>query len=244
MGIEVIEHILLCSYLSPTPKKRAIADLIVIAFFFLLRVGEYTHTAANNRRTQQFRLCDIVFRRAHVIMAHHHSEATLSNADSASLHISDQKNGAKGQIVGQDATRQIVCPIKALARRVHNIVAHGGSPTTILGTYWGRGNTWRTIRPPDINATIKQAVVTLKLESRGITPDLVSSHSLRAGGAMALHLSGASADTIKKQGRWSGDTYQQYIHNQLSAFQTGLSSKMLKPHHSFHLGLPTTTRSI
>ncbi|MEM7495147.1 MAG: hypothetical protein AAF471_03230 [Myxococcota bacterium] len=230
-----MEHILLCSFMKPTPRKRAIADLIVIAFFFLLRVGEYTHTAPNNRRTQQFRLCDIVFRRAHVIVDHSAPVETLSNTDSAALHISDQKNGAKGQIVGQDATHRTVCPIKALARRVKDIVGHGGAPHTILGTYWGKGNTWRTIRPPDINDAIKQAVVTLNLEHRGITPDLVSSHSLRAGGAMALHLSGASADTIKKQGRWSGDTYQQYIHNQLSAFQTGLSTKMLTPHHAFNI---------
>ena len=49
-----------------TAKDRRTGDLIVIAFYFLLRVGEYTCSHCNSqpvytKRTVNFRLCDVVF---------------------------------------------------------------------------------------------------------------------------------------------------------------------------------------
>ena len=49
-----------------------------------------------------------------------------------------------------------------------------------------------------INTAIKRAVVDLGLDKKGLTPNLVSSHSLRASGAMAMHLNGVSSITIQK----------------------------------------------
>ena len=43
---------------------------------------------------------------------------------------------------------------------------------------------------------------------------------------MAMHLNGVSRDTIRKMGRWSSDTFLMYIHEQISAFSTGVSKKM------------------
>jgi hypothetical protein len=41
----------------------------------------------------------------------------------------------------------------------------------------------------------------------GFTAAFVSSHSLRAGGAMAMKLNGEDRDTIRKQqGRWLGSS--------------------------------------
>ena len=48
---------------------------------------------------------------------------------------------------------------------------------------------------------IRIAVTNLNLHNKGIHPDLVGVHSLRAGGAMALKLNGASDTTIMK---WEG----------------------------------------
>ena len=48
---------------------------------------------------------------------------------------------------------------------------------------------------------------------------------------MAMHLNGIHRDTIRKQGRWSSDTFLMYIHEQISAFSAGLSAKM-----SQHIG--------
>jgi hypothetical protein len=65
---------------------------------------------------------------------------------------------------------------------------------------------------------------------------MVSSHSLRAGGATALHLSGCDAKTIQILGRWSSDTFLTYIHHQIAAFSLGLSTRMATniPFHNTH----------
>jgi hypothetical protein len=43
---------------------------------------------------------------------------------------------------------------------------------------------------------------------------------------MAMHLNNIDRDKIRKQGRWSSDTFLMYIHEQISAFSAGLSLKM------------------
>jgi hypothetical protein len=78
----------------------------------------------------------------------------------------------------------------------------------------------------DINALIKSAVSLLGLDNEGFPTKAVSSHSLRAGGAMAMHLNNNDRDKIRKQGRWSSDTFLMYIHEQISAFSAGLVTKM------------------
>ena len=75
---------------------------------------------------------------------------------------------------------------------------------------------------------IRQAVHDLKLEDSGINPDLIGVHSLRAGGAMALKLQGASDTTIMKMGRWTSLTFLQYIHNQIAHLNRNISHQMSK----------------
>ena len=75
---------------------------------------------------------------------------------------------------------------------------------------------------------IKQVVIDTGLCKQGITPNDVYSHSLRAGGAMALKLNGISDTTIKKAGRWTSMAFLQYIHNQIGHLSAGLSQAMKK----------------
>ena len=66
----------------------------------------------------------------------------------------------------------------------------------------------------------------LKLHENGIDPDLVSAHSLRAGGAMTLKLNGIKDTTIMKISRWTLLTFLQYIHNQIAHLAEDISNKM------------------
>jgi hypothetical protein len=77
-----------------------------------------------------------------------------------------------------------------------------------------------------INTAAKSAARALKLHLCGFTVDLVSSHSLCAGSAMAMKLNGEDRDTIRKQGRWSSDTFLMCIHEQITAFSAGISQRM------------------
>ena len=46
---------------SQSPKDQALADLVVLAFFFLLRVGEYTPSGSRKTPTTQIRHKDLQF---------------------------------------------------------------------------------------------------------------------------------------------------------------------------------------
>jgi hypothetical protein len=69
----------------------------------------------------------------------------------------------------------------------------------------------------DIGIAVRWGAVSNGLLMRGYTMERVSSHSLRAGGAMALKLSGSSDSTIMRVGRWTSLTYLTYIHTQIEA---------------------------
>mmetsp|Transcript_17741 Transcript_17741/g.31006 ORF Transcript_17741/g.31006 Transcript_17741/m.31006 type:complete len:116 (-) Transcript_17741:144-491(-) len=104
----------------------------------------------------------------------------------------------------------------------------------MIGTYFSPAHPrgWQ-INSNDINRTLKLAVITLNLQEKGFDPKRISSHSLRAGGAMAMHLNGEPTHTIQLMGRWSSDTFLTYIHQQLSAFSTNVALNMSNP-VSFH----------
>ena len=87
-----------------------------------------------------------------------------------------------------------MCPIKALAQRVTSILANGGTPNTLLYVYWDR-HEWKKNIPEDIGMAIKIAVVSTGLDKKGITPNDVGTHSLRAGGVMVLKLNNVSGTT-------------------------------------------------
>jgi hypothetical protein len=105
---------------------QALADICLIAFYFLLRVGEYTtHKKGENRRTKQFRACDITFWDKHKrIIPIDSPLEDLLKADSVTMRIDNQKNGVRGGMINHSAIHTIHCPVKALARRVHHIISH------------------------------------------------------------------------------------------------------------------------
>ena len=43
---------------------------------------------------------------------------------------------------------------------------------------------------------------------------------------MAMHLHNTPTHTIRKMGRWSSDTFLDYIHEQIAVFSAGLSTAM------------------
>jgi hypothetical protein len=69
----------------------------------------------------------------------------------------------------------------------------------------------------------------------------LSLSAVQAGGAMAVHLNDIDRDKIRKQGRWSSDTFLMYIHEQISAFSTGLSARMSQGVGWFNIEGPTLT---
>jgi hypothetical protein len=143
------------------------------------------------------------------------------------MNIDNQKNGKQNQSVHHEAKQGNTCPVKALIRRLHHISSNTSAGHTIISTYFTQ-TSGKVLRAADINSAIKAAVIQLDLRQYGFHPDQTSSHSLRAGGAMALHLNHQLRATIRLMGRWSSDTFLDYIHSQIAAFSMGLSTAMSK----------------
>ena len=56
--------------------------------------------------------------------------------------------------------------------------------------------------------------------------DIVDTHLLRSGGANALSLAGYIDRDIQKMGRWRGETFKDYIREELHCFAEGMSTAM------------------
>lgn len=226
-----------------SPKAQAVGDLVNTAFYYLLRVGEYTYIKATaKRRTQQFRVRDVKFWKNGEVLPLNSDSALLLSADAATLTLTNQKNGTKGAVIHNDAIFEPHCPVQSLARRVSQILAFTSDLDTPLSAYNDRGRT-RHVLSSHINKAVKAATKALKLHLCGFSADLVSSHSLRAGGAMAMKLNGEDRDTIRKQGRWSSDTFLMYIHEQIAAFSSGISKRMSRHIPFLNLKGPTIVRA-
>ena len=53
-------------------------------------------------------------------------------------------------------------------------------------------------------------------------------HSIRAGGAMAMFLSGVNEIIIQRVGRWASLAFLEYIREQVESFTIGVLQKMLE----------------
>ena len=209
-------------------KSAATGHLSNIAFYYLLRVGEYTFSGRKQRRrTRQFQVKSVIFRQGQHIIPNSAPLSQLLKATTATLVVDNQKNGIRGQCIHQQCNGLATSPVKSLAHRVHHIMSNFENNSTLpLSAYKDPQGNLQHIFSSDINAAVKSAVANLGLIAQGFQLTDVSSHSLRAGGAMALKLHGYDRDTIKKMGRWSSDTFLTYIHEQIGAFSAGISTKM------------------
>ena len=218
-------------------SEQAVGDLAVIAFYYLLRIGEYTVKGSRNesKQTQQFKLADVTFfkkdeqgtlrqlpRQAH--------RDLIMIADSATLKLDNQKNGWHGVCIHHESNGEALCdPIRALGRRVLHIRDHApnsDTDTVFLSAVY-QGGTRRDITDKDIRVALKLAATAMEYPTtRGIPIDRIDTHSLRIGGANALSLAGYSDRQIQKMGRWRGETFKEYVREQLSNFSEGMSTSM------------------
>jgi hypothetical protein len=203
-----------------------VGDLTLIAFYFLLRVGEYTIKSQRNdsKQTVPFKLENISFFKRDKLrqlrqLSRYASDDDILSADSAAMTLDNQKNGHKNVCIHHEANGDsIFCPVRAVGRRyVYLRSQTNNNWSTPIHAYW------------DEDGQQKEAVTALEYpETRGIPIDRVDTHSLRGGGANALSLNGYSDTQIQKLGRWRGQSFKEYIRDELHSFATGMSKSMRK----------------
>jgi len=107
----------------------------MIAFYYLLRIGEYTTkgTRNNPKKTEEFKLGDITFfwkdtqGNLRCLPRDAHSDL-IESADGTTMKLDNQKNGWKGVCVYQQANGDPVdCPERALGRRYVHLCSHGAT---------------------------------------------------------------------------------------------------------------------
>jgi hypothetical protein len=243
--VQVLQRIMLVAAAAPvTPGNQAIADMCCIAFFFLLRPGEYT---VSTGESTPFRVCDVQFqigsRRLHTLLA---SDAELRSATFATLTFTTQKNGVRGEVIGLGRSGHAqLCPVLSLCNRVLHARAHTADPAAPLAAYYSNGR-WAHVTSGDVTATLQQAVTFLG-PTLGFVATDVSARSLRAAGAMALLCANVDTDLIRLVGRWRSDEMLRYLHVQAEPTMRDFSSRMLQ-HGTFVLHpnalVPTTNDAL
>jgi hypothetical protein len=174
-----------------TALTQAIGDLVLIAFYYLWRVGEYTVKSSrnNSKQTVQFRMKDILFFRRNELgqlrqlSSRRASDEALLEACGSTFKLDNQKNGWKNVCVHHEANGdRHFCPVKAAARRFIHIRKHMKDDwdTFFCAYYNSKGR--HDVTDKEISLGLKSAAAALNYPAeKGIPVDRIDTHSLRSG---------------------------------------------------------------
>jgi hypothetical protein len=173
------------------------SDLVVIAYFFLLRVGEYTLTTLHrgqHKRTVPLRKGDITFWHQTRVIPMDSPLECLLQADGATINLANQKNRVKDAKVSHTPLGDpTICPCRSLATLVD---ALSGLPTnTALGTFCTATGTSQ-VTGREILEAVCQGARWDNLHLVGYNYAHIGTHSLHSGGATRLCLEGYNKDVI------------------------------------------------
>ena len=217
-------------------KAKVIADIITVAFYYLLRPGEYTGTTADDH---PFLIHDVTLHLGNRQLNLHTAPVhDILAATSASYTFTKQKNGIANEIISHGrANHPLCCPVRATIRLVLVHRLHQTPHNKPLASYY-HNNKLIPVKANDVTERIKQAAAA-NFNATGIKPSELSARSLRAGGAMALLCGNVDFDLIQMLGRWHSDAMIRYLHLQAQPVSQKLAAKMFN--HGTYNFLPTET---
>jgi hypothetical protein len=224
--VQVLRNIMFIAKNSDDPALVMEADMIAMAFFFLLRPGEYTATKSEST---PFELKDVQLWlgcvRLDLISA---SDAEILASTFGAVTFDLQKNSVRGEVIGHARSGDLdLCPVRCLARRVLHLRRNNAAPNTPLATAFQDDGTTFSLAPAHITKTLKQAVTFLGPQNLGFLPADVSARSLRAAGANALLCGGVDTDVIRLLGRWRSDEMLKYLHTSAEPLMRDYARQML-----------------
>ena len=205
---------------------KAVADLIVGAFFFAMRSCEYCTVQSSEHRTRRLCLRNIRFFRRQIALSH---TDDLSRADSVAITFEFQKNDVKWDTVPMSSSNDdTLCPVKAWAAIVQRLwLIPGTTPDTPVNTVFIAGAQFE-ITSDLILGALRAVVDDLGQGILGYSKEEIGTHSLRSGCAMAMHLAGIPVYMMMLIGRWSSEAFMVYIQRQVKEFATNVSAKMIQ----------------
>ena len=210
-----------------TAYHDAIAWMLYVAFFFLMRPGEYCD---NGPSSHPFLMRDV---QLHVgsqkLVLAHESDAMIRAADFCGLTFTTQKSGVKGEVVGHSRSGALgACPVRALAEMTLSLRNIGAPDNTPLASYREMpGAPIRQLTGKDFSEALK-AAARVHGGKFGVDPDDVTVGCFRTSGAMALMCGGVDSCRTRLLGRWQSWTMLRYLHMQARSATRGMSSAMLR----------------
>jgi hypothetical protein len=209
-----------------------IIDLIIVAFYWLLRPAEYLDGAASeDGRSQAFLFQHMSFTiggRTTIGPTTPLNDEIVLRITHASLYFSDQKNAVRGEQIGHTAnTDPFFCPAKALGRIALRLRQANAPPNQPIYSHYNNHpdhQRWYTVKPQFVTNALRLAAAHVE-DITGIAPHRLSGRSLRPGGATACLVAGIDKDHIQLLGRWKSDAVFTYL--RIQAAMRGLSQLML-----------------
>ena len=208
-----------------TPYTNALADMLILGFFFLLRPGEYA--ATDNPDSTPFRFKDVhLLINARRLNPYTATDGELNQVNFLALEFTNQKNGVRGELIGLGRSgHPRWCPVYAIISRIRHLRAHNAAPQTPIYQYYN--HSWHSVTSTMLTNQLRIAITALG-PTYGIQPLDVSVRSLRASGAMALLSARVDTDVIRLLGRWRSDEMLRYLHVQSFPLVAPLASQMLR----------------
>jgi hypothetical protein len=189
-------------YAARDVASVSIAGMICIAFFFLLRPGEYTGTTSDDTI---FRLQNMgLYIRDRKLNLFQCSGAELNAATSVSYTFTTHKNGTRDENIVQGRSgNAMCCPVRATVRRLKHHRLKKSTPSTPSASYY-LANRRTSVKPKDVTDTLRHAM-RINFHRMGIQATDISARSLRAGGSMAMFFEKIDMNNIRLMGRWHSD---------------------------------------
>jgi hypothetical protein len=219
---------------------EAIADMICLGFFFLCRPGEHTLTKDNT----PFTLNDVtLYRSNHTYTYLSCDPVECDNGTAVTMTFTTQKNGVKNETIRNGFTgHPLVCPVRALARRLTYHHIHNSPPDTPLCAFYTREGRRRHVTSRHITLALRNTLKLLHTEGQclNIKPEEIDARSLRSGGATAMLCAEIDKDLTQLQGRWKSDAMIRCLHMAAAPIVDKFAQKMLAAgDFSFFPGLET-----
>jgi hypothetical protein len=208
--VQVLQRAFAIALLQNTLLALGAADLIWLAFFFLLRPGEYTITGD---APHPFTLADVrLWHNTTPIDPLTAPPDILLSATFVVLIFTDQKNAVRGETVGHGRSGDPhACPVLATVRRILHLRSFNAPPCTPLCALDAMG---RSVSAAAITALLRQGGLAFSLANNNVPLPVIHQKALRPTGASALLAQGADENTIKLMGRWKSDSALRYLHLQ------------------------------
>ena len=210
-----------------TPSSRCLAHMAYVAFFFLMRPGEY---CISGDASYPFRLGDVrLWIGLMAINPLTAPFATLRRATFCGLVFNDQKNCVRGELIGHGRSGALhACPIRALVELVILLRTAGGTATTPLCSYLpAAGRVLHHLTAADFTEALQQQVRILG-KKFGVKEKEISARSFRNAGMMALLCAGVNVDRIGLVGRWKSGAMLRYLIVQARPVMRGFAPAMLR----------------